>query len=178
VSKIQEIRDNAGDIKLVNMIPNVYEIYELLEFENIIQAFDTLDQGKKSFNLPAGGESVGEKVWTTDEKIVSESGTTMQAAFSPGMKGAGSAADLISGKESRVATQLPKTSEEVIIRLVIDDPFSTISELVEQAAELAPKFEYGWWKVYGILRRNKLLRRRSRFRLSRKHTRRQSNFSW
>jgi len=42
ISKIQEIREKDGDIKLVNMIPNVYEIYELLEFENIIQAFDII----------------------------------------------------------------------------------------------------------------------------------------
>jgi anti-sigma B factor antagonist len=165
VSKIQEIRDNKGDIKLVNMIPNVYEIYELLEFEHIIQAFDTLQQGKKAFNLPAGSDGGGEKVWKTDEKIISESGSALQAALSPGVKSRKAASRPAAGASAANA-------EELILRLVAEDPFSSISELVEQGNEIAPAFKLGWWTVFGILRRNSLLRIRSRFRYARKQSRR------
>lgn len=164
ISKIQEIREEHGDIKLVNMIPNVYEIYELLEFEHIIPAFETLDQGKKAFDLPvSGGEGGGEKVWKADEKIVPEPGSAMQAAFSPGIRGS-RAGDFRPGQ----ASAAPKNSDEVILKLVVEDPFSTIGELAEQAAEAAPNFRFGWWKVLGILRKHGLVRRRSRFRLARK----------
>lgn len=168
VSKIQEIRDHDGDIKLVNMIPNVYEIYELLEFEHIIQAFDTLDQGRKAFNLSHEGDVGGEKVWKANDKMVSKSGNTLQAALSPGLKGK---------KDIPVGVYAPSqrraaTSDEIVLRLVIEDPFSSISELAEQAREAAPTFTFTWWKVLGILRRNKLLRHRSRFRYARRESRR------
>lgn len=168
VSKIREIRDHDGDIKLVNMIPNVYEIYELLEFEHIIQAFDTLEQGKKSFNLPTGGDGSGEKVWKADEKIIPESGSALQSAFSPGNKGK-------ANKSPRAMTNLGRTTssiEEVILQLIIEDPFSSISELTEQGKEAAPSFRFDWWKVFKVLRRNRLLRHRSRFRYARRQSRR------
>jgi anti-sigma B factor antagonist len=162
VSKIQEIRNNDGDIKLVNMVPNVYEIYELLEFEHIIQAFDTLEQGKKAFNLPRGDDSGGEKVWKADNGALSGSGSAFQSAMSPGAK-----------SEQRplrpIASSRGQSCEEVILQLVVEDPFSSIAELVEQASEIAPNLDFGWFKVFGILRRNRLLRHRSRFRLARKH---------
>lgn len=166
VSKIQEIRDNDGDIKLVNMVPNVYEIYELLEFEHIIKAFETLESGKKAFNLPSGGDGGGERVWRTDDKALSKPGTSLQEALSPGTR---------DGRNTRaVGTSLDtgsRSAEEVILQLVADDPFASISELIEEAVEVTPGLHLTWWKVFGILRRNHLLRHRSRFRLARKRRR-------
>jgi anti-sigma B factor antagonist len=168
ISKIQEVRDHQGDIKLVNMIPNVYEIYELLEFEHIIQAFDTLDQGKKAFNIPSGGEGGAEKVWKTDAKPLPESGAALQSGLFPG--GKGQHPDARSAPSP--APDRPATGDDIILRLVIDDPFSTIGELSEQAAEHAPQLKLGRWQIFKILRRHRLLRPRSRFRFARGHSRR------
>ncbi len=172
ISRIQDIRDHEGDIKLVNMIPNVYEIYELLEFENIIPAYDSLDSGKKAFKIPISGDGDhpdnGDKVWKTDDRIVPEQGTAIQSAMSPGTRPAnGERTELIS-KGDRPAN----SSEEVVLRLVVEDPFGSISELSEQAEEEAPNLKFGWWNVFGILRRNRLLSRRARFRLARRKSRR------
>ncbi len=165
VSKIQEIRENDGDIKLVNMIPNVYEIYELLEFEHIIPAYENLEQGKKAFNIPAGeAPAGGEKVWKTEEQTVVESGTAFQSAFSPGVRK--------QPEESHYSVAPPKTNEDAILRLVEEDPFSSISEMVHDGAEIAPKFTFSWWSVFNILRKNGLLSRRSRFRRARKKSKR------
>jgi len=168
VSKIQEIRDHEGDIKLVNMIPNVFEIYELLEFEHIIPAFDSMEQGKKAFNIPAGSDGAGEKVWKAEERAIPDSGSAFQVAFSPGNKGTREAA----ATTATVRGRAPSTDEEVILRLVADDPFSSIAELVEQGNEGAPGFKFGWWKVFSILRRHRLVRPRSRFRYARRQSRR------
>lgn len=160
VSKIQEIREKAGDIKLVNMIPNVYEIYELLEFEHIIQAFDSIERGKEAFNISHTDSPNTEKVWKAANKVVDDTGKKMQSAFSPGTK-------LRSQANTKNISQ-NAGPEEIIYNLVAEDPFSSISELVRDASELAPKTIWSWWKVFGILRREKLLSRRSRFRLSRR----------
>jgi len=167
ISRIQEIRDHEGDIKLVNMIPNVYEIYELLEFENIIPAFDSLDHGKKAFNISSSGDSQGgERTWRTDENIVPETGMSIQSAMTPGIKGKRNA-----GAAKQAPAQFFSSSEAVILFLVAEDPFSSIGELVEQGKEIAPKFKFSWWKVFSILRQNRLISRRSRFRLARRHHR-------
>jgi anti-sigma B factor antagonist len=50
ISNIREIRLNKGDIKLARMIPNVYEIFELLEFDSILKAFDNIEKAKNDFS--------------------------------------------------------------------------------------------------------------------------------
>lgn len=170
VSRIQEIRENDGDIKLVNMISNVYEIYELLEFENIIEAFDSMDHGRKAFNISGGGGVSGsEKVWKTETKLALEPGMAMQTAMMPGTAGktvASTAGPNLN--KSRLSGGKP---DEVVFNLVIEDPFCTISELKDMAGEVAPHLSFGWWKIFGILRRHKLLSRRARFRLARRKSR-------
>ena len=52
ISHIKEVRDNGGDIKLANMITNVYEIYELLEFDNVIKAYNSVDEARDEFSQP------------------------------------------------------------------------------------------------------------------------------
>ena len=49
ISEIKSIREQAGDLKLVRMIPDVYEIFELLEFHHILDVYDTLDEAVKRF---------------------------------------------------------------------------------------------------------------------------------
>ena len=49
ISHIKEIHENDGDLKLVNMIPNVYEIYELLEFDNVLKAYQSIDEARDDF---------------------------------------------------------------------------------------------------------------------------------
>lgn len=49
IAHIKEIHENGGDIKLANMIPNVYEIYELLEFDNVLKAYPSLEEARRDF---------------------------------------------------------------------------------------------------------------------------------
>jgi len=49
ISHIRDVRGNGGDITLANMIPNVYEIYELLEFDNVLPAFPSVDAARAVF---------------------------------------------------------------------------------------------------------------------------------
>ena len=49
ISHIKDIRANKGDIKLANMDPNVYEIYELLEFDKVLKVFGTADEAREDF---------------------------------------------------------------------------------------------------------------------------------
>jgi anti-sigma B factor antagonist len=49
ISEIKSIRENNGDLKLVSMIPDVYEIFELLEFHHILDVYDTNQEAIQKF---------------------------------------------------------------------------------------------------------------------------------
>ncbi len=49
IGEIKTIRKMKGDLKLANLIPEVYDIYKLLEFDNIIKAYDSIDEAVKDF---------------------------------------------------------------------------------------------------------------------------------
>ena len=53
ISHIKEVRANGGDIKLANMISNVHEIYELLEFDNVLTAYVSVDEARDAFQVDA-----------------------------------------------------------------------------------------------------------------------------
>ncbi len=57
ISEIKGIREKNGDLKLVRMIPDVYEVFELLEFHYILKAFDTLEEAVRDFDSRERGVS-------------------------------------------------------------------------------------------------------------------------
>lgn len=63
ISEIKSIRENGGDLKLASMTGDVYEVFELLEFQTILNSYDTLEEAVKGFShVPPGKEP------KTDEK--------------------------------------------------------------------------------------------------------------
>lgn len=56
ISHIRDVRANNGDIKLAGMIPNVYEIYELLEFDNVLPSYRSVDDARETFRNVASGD--------------------------------------------------------------------------------------------------------------------------
>jgi anti-sigma B factor antagonist len=63
ISEIKSIRENGGDLKLVRMVPDVYEIFELLEFHHILDVYDSIDEAINKFEvLESSGQSVAKEV--------------------------------------------------------------------------------------------------------------------
>lgn len=51
IGEIKRFRESSGDIKLANMGPEIYEIYQMLEFYHIISEYPSLEDALKSFHL-------------------------------------------------------------------------------------------------------------------------------
>ncbi len=49
ISEIREIREHGGDLKLAGMVGDVHEVFELLEFQNILESFRSVDDAVNSF---------------------------------------------------------------------------------------------------------------------------------
>jgi len=69
ISEIKSIRENGGDLKLVRMVPDVYEIFELLEFHHILDVYDTIDEAINKFEvLESAGKPVAKEM-TFNESV-------------------------------------------------------------------------------------------------------------
>ena len=170
ISNIREIKAHAGDIKLARMIPSVYEIFELLEFDSILRAYDNIEKAKADFrpaySEPEQPDSKAEPITppnptfanpppevTTEEYHIQPSTTTQT----------------IVEVHTGVDAEKPSTLDQELLSLVKADPFYSIGELADllnNASNGTPRV--GWWRVWSILRRHALLTRKSRFRLSRR----------
>jgi anti-sigma B factor antagonist len=56
ISHIKDVRDQGGDVKLANMISDVREIFELLEFDKILRAYKSVDAAIDDFGGQAPAE--------------------------------------------------------------------------------------------------------------------------
>jgi anti-sigma B factor antagonist len=165
ISNIREIRQHSGDIKLARMIPNVYEIFELLEFDSILKAFDSVEKAKSDFE--------GLKKQTAEEpvavleiaKLASDPPPAKPQASKPQPPPVAQPA-AVPEKPKDVSIVVP-TPAEKILEMITKDPFLSISEIKAEIARKYPQVGIGWWKIWGILRREKLLSRKNRFRRAR-----------
>ncbi len=58
IGEIKRFRENGGDIKLANMGPEIYEIYQMLEFYHIISEYPNVEDAVKSFDLGVDVNSI------------------------------------------------------------------------------------------------------------------------
>ncbi|HKK21081.1 MAG TPA: hypothetical protein VJ983_06385 [candidate division Zixibacteria bacterium] len=53
------------------------------------------------------------------------------------------------------------------MKMIKQDPFSSIGEMKQEINERSETLHVGWWELFFLLKRKKLLKRKSRFRLFR-----------
>ncbi len=58
IGEIKRFRESGGDIKLANMGPEIYEIYQMLEFYHIISEFPSIEEAIKSFNISGSPDAL------------------------------------------------------------------------------------------------------------------------
>jgi anti-sigma B factor antagonist len=53
IGEIKEIRNHGGDLKLAGMVGDVFEVFQLLEFQSILEAYPSTEEAKESFTRGA-----------------------------------------------------------------------------------------------------------------------------
>lgn len=145
ISRLREIREGGGDLKLARMTPDVREIYNLLEFDGVLTAFDQLESAQAAFN---GGNG----------HAITCAGAIPAANQSPSRLPTAPASNPLG---------IPQV-DAAVLQLVLEDPFYSLVEIKARLAELGHR-SVGYWGIWGILRRHRLLSRRRRFRYFRRH---------
>ena len=150
ISHIKDVRDNSGDVKLANMVSDVREIFELLEFDKVLEAHSSVDSAVARF---AGSSQRPSKKKVSGAGIQTVSEIALQA---PPVRA-------MSDQHLDMSVTEPNP-ELFVLRMLKNDPFVTISEIRRDYVLQVTGSKIGWWRVFGILRRHRLLLQRSRFR--------------
>ncbi len=167
ISNIREIRQHSGDLKLAKMIPNVYEIYELLEFDSILPAFDNVERARSDFNLEdynaeSAANNPGSSVAT---EVLEEKKVKTEKIEKPA-----DPANIAKEEPREKPLSAGKSDEERVLALATDDPFLSIREMKKILNTQADgQNKLGWWRIRKILKKSDLLSKKKRFRYARDH---------
>lgn len=173
VSEIREIRENNGDLVLVNMSSDVYDVYELMEFSSILKSFESLEDAILSFTgesvrkesprpaqpqITAQKPAVAKPSVVTNEPEIEKKPVPVSPSPAPKKEAVDSPAKSELGKR--------------IIAIIVDNPYYEIREITK-ALKLP---QYGGTKSGGgavkrELKAMRLIDRQKRFELALKQKR-------
>lgn len=152
ISEIKSIRENGGDLKLVRMVPDVYEIFELLEFHHILDVYDTVDEAINKFEvLESAGKPVAKEVSFKKAEAASVVKESVTAGVSESPRVAA----------HRVPETIMEKGEMATADLSLDDKIKTIVlKNPEYGAYKIKKrlntIDYGFMKIGWLVVRNEL----------------------
>ncbi len=159
ITHLKNVRDNSGDLKISGMIPNVREIYELLEFDTILESHETTLGAITSFKSGSAAPDGGPRSQTGGSEAALEELMAIGVDSAP-----------LAHESDFSPPQTIGGMEGKILNLIIEDPFQSIRELSAELRRVG-ELEASWWAVFSVLRKGELLTKRSRFRLARKRGR-------
>lgn len=164
VGEIRGLRENGGDLKITQMTAEVFEVFEMLEFNRILTTYDSLEEAMDDFDFCRGLD-------------LSQSLLTVRAASLPDEPDSVAVEPAISELHSPVhkeASRLargPKVDDadlpltEKIKKLVVENPISGIWSI--KRSLYSPRFGYtkvGYFKLRSLMKRLNLSTKSKRYR--------------
>ncbi len=122
ISEIKGIRENKGELKLVSMIPDVYDVFELLEFHYILKAFDTLDEAIADFDSNTLNSGI---MLQSSENSEQSGSTNMLSSSHDGSGGATAQADGFDSGNENIGT-----IEDKLKQIIIENPDSGMFAII------------------------------------------------
>ena len=174
VGEIKGIRENGGDLKLVQMMPEVYDVFEMLEFHRILECYDSIEEAIDDFDLSIGLDVTKSVLQTFSAR---EPGFPGVAVTPPPVSSArgGVMRDGDGARtKPRPAFAKPRAQEhalpftEKIKAIIISNPALSAWKIRQELnTERFGHVKVGWWKVYRTLRTLNLATKEQRFRFYR-----------
>ncbi len=164
ISEIKGIREKGGDLKLVSMIPDVYEVFELLEFHYILKAFDTLEDAINDFDKIRSKGEISQPVLVEEEKPTIPKYKAAQQK------------EMVSKRDDYLERMMKaeakdKSVEEKIRQLVIENPeFGSIKIMKELNTPQYGNIKLSWFQVLKYLKQLKLNSKKKRIKFFHRQT--------
>jgi anti-anti-sigma factor len=172
VGEIKGIRENGGDLKLVQMMPEVYDVFEMLEFHRILECYDSIEEAIDDFDLSIGldvTKSVFQAFPTREHGFPEVAVSPPPVNRPPVMRESDG-----SRTKSRPAFTKPKINEhalpftEKVKAIVIGNPALGAWKIRQELnSERFGYTQVSWWRVYQTLRTLNLATKEQRYRFYR-----------
>jgi anti-sigma B factor antagonist len=157
VGEIKNIRDQGGDLKIVQMTPEVFEVFEMLEFNRILNYYDSIEEAIDEFDIIRGIDitKVGE---TPKESGVQAAYAKRAATMGPADKRKGQ-----KGRPTLAPKDLPLI--EKIKMIVVERPFGGARSICRTLkTEKYGGENLSWLKARSILKKLNLETKEKRYR--------------
>lgn len=171
VGEIRTIRESSGDLKIVQMTPDVFEVFEMLEFNRILDYYETIEEAVNDFDISIGldiTKSLQQPQPHKTPESVEVSVPSPKALAKPGTQTGERKA------KSRFSFTKPKVNEatlplvEKIKILVIENPNNGVRQLKKKLNSQRFGFEsVGFFKIRDILKKYNLETKEKRYRFFR-----------
>lgn len=171
VGEIRDIRENGGDLKIVQMTPDVYEVFEMLEFNRILDYYETIEEAANDFDISIGLDitksMLQHQIEVTPDSV---------AVSIPSPKTVAKASTQKSERKikSKFSFSKPKVNEaklplvEKIKLLVIENPNDSARQIKNKLNTQRFGFEaVGYFKIRDILKKYNLETKEKRYRFYR-----------
>mgnify|MGYP002395559666 CR=1 FL=1 len=172
VGEIRRVQEKGGDLKITQMSPEVYEVFEMLEFHRIISSFDNLEEAILDFDfcrdvlVPEGGGAPSPET----ERSASESFQSLSPP--PTVPHATPQSAVIETPVTMTAPKQPPEMnekrlpvQEKIKKIVLENPMLGLLGIKKML--FSPRFGYtkvGFLELRSILKRLSLHTKAKRYR--------------
>lgn len=155
VGEIKGIRERGGDLKIVQMTPEVYDVFEMLEFNKILSYYDSVEEAINDFDLSIGLDITKsmKRALKPEARVKEKDAPLVAAQRLPPRPAADDGAGYVYKKPKIDERILPLT--EKIKLVIIDDP--TRGAFKIKKALMTERFGYTKVNVLRIYRTLKKL---------------------
>ncbi|HPN36587.1 MAG TPA: STAS domain-containing protein [bacterium] len=174
VGEIRGLREKGGDLKIIQMTPDVFEVFEMLEFNRILQCYDSLEEAIDDYEISRGLDLrsmvtirmdafKNREGWPQDTKAEEWSalppigGQEQRVGFRPAL-----------GANRRQPGELELPLTEKVKKLVTENPLMGPWAIRRQL--YSPRFGYtrvGYFKLCSLMKRIGLDTKAKRYRFYR-----------
>ena len=171
VGEIRTIRESGGDLKIVQMTPDVFEVFEMLEFNRILDYYETIEEAVDDFDISIGLD-ITKSIKKHQPEVTPESVEVSVPSPRTLAKSSNQASDRKA--KSRFSFTKTKVNEttlplvEKIKILVVENPNDGIRQLKKKLYSQRFGFEsVGFLKIRDILKKYNLETKEKRYRFYR-----------
>lgn len=171
VGEIKGIREAGGNLKIVEMTPEVHEVFEMLEFNRILEAYDSLEEAIDDFDLSIGldlTKSVAQS-YNAARLSVGEA-AVLDPSKTPHKKREAERAQTKSktGIDKQKSDERHLPLSEKIKKVIIEDPGLSVWKIGKRLnSDRYGNTKVNYWRLYQTLRRLNLNSKEKRYRFYR-----------
>jgi len=174
VGEIRGLREKGGDLKIIQMTPDVFEVFEMLEFNRILQSYDSLEEAMDDYEVSRGLDlrsmvTIRMEGYKTKDQWASDTiYDHAEPVFPPAFAENRSPFRATSGNGRRPPNEIELPLTEKVKKLVTENPLMGPWTIRKQL--YSPRFGYtrvGYFKLAALMKRIGLDSKAKRYRFYR-----------